>query len=179
MLTTPTYRSSLLLGIALLISPVAGAKQTGWTADLAGQELSDIQNHIETVGSNYTQRVGIIGSADAKERFDDALVQYLTGDYKSAAETFYVLLETEALHGLEGFDYEREAEWYIADSAYRIDQYALLEEYAYRIIEQPGHLFFTDAVRLLLESLWTSRSSGRLSEDLPQVCDYRSGRVVR
>ena len=152
MLTTSISRTSIACIAALLLSPFAHAKQTTWTAVNTNAELMDLQQQVESVGQNYSRRSGLIGSTDAKSRFDDAVVQYLLGNYKSAAETLYVLLETESLHGLEGFDYEREAEWYIADSAYRLGQYALLEEYAYRIIEQPGHLFFTDAVRLLLES---------------------------
>ena len=152
MLTTSISRTSIACIVTLLLSPFAHAKQTAWTASATNAELVELQQEVERVGQNYSRRSGVIGSTDAKARFDDAVVQYLLGNYKSAAETLYVLLETESLHGLEGFDYEREAEWYIADSAHRLGQYALLEEYAYRIIEQPGHLFFTDAVRLLLES---------------------------
>ena len=143
------FRTSFILGTALIFGVSAEARRADWSPDYARKQLRGTQSEIDTVALNYEQRRGIIGSADAENRFNEAVIQYLMGNYKFAAESFFVLLETESL---DGYEYEREAEWYLTDSAFRIEQYALLEQSAYRIIEQPGHMFFTDAVRLLLES---------------------------
>ena len=127
------FRSSLVIGSALMFTVSADARRAEWSPDFARQELRSAQTEIDSVALNYEQRRGIIGSADAENRFNEAVVQYLMGNYKYAAESFYVLLETESL---DGYDYEREAEWYLADLL-QGEQYALLEESAYQIIGNP------------------------------------------
>ena len=72
------------------------------------------------------------------------------------------LLETESVYG-SGF--VQEAEWYLVDSAFKIGQYALVEEFAKQISSNPGHMFFTDAIRLLLESHGRRGRSDKFRED--------------
>ena len=51
------------------------------------------------------------------------------------------------------------------DSAFKIGQYALVEEFAKQISNNPGHMFFTDAIRLLLESHGRRGRSDKFRED--------------
>ena len=147
---------------ALLFSPMTFAKSNGWKPATATQELNEIEVDINLIRSNYEVRGKVLGQADAEERFNEALTKYLLGDYKKAAEAFYVLLETESVYG-SGF--VQEAEWYLVDSAFRIGQYALVEEFAKQISNNPGHMFFTDAIRLLLESHGRRGRSDKFRED--------------
>lgn len=112
--------------------------------------MDSLSTMVQDVDANYSQRRGLIGKKQAEERFEKALFRYLMGDYKRATPEFFILLETESL---DGYDFKKEVEWYLVDSAFQIGQYAIVEEASYQIIEQgPSHLFFTDAVRILLES---------------------------
>ena len=147
---------------ALLFSPATFAKSDGWKPADATQELKEIEIDINLIRSNYEVRGKVLGQADAEERFNEALTKYLLGDYKKAAEAFYVLLETESVYG-SGF--VQEAEWYLVDSAFKIGQYALVEEFAKQISNNPGHMFFTDAIRLLLESHGRRGRSDKFRED--------------
>lgn len=143
--------TSSLVGVALLalIQPVYAKNSNNWEIDKTVASLQNIGHDIQAIEDNYTNRFGVIGKKQAEERFDRALTEYLLGHYKNAASEFYVLIETDAL---QGYSFQREAEWYLADSAFKIGQYTVLEDAAYHIIDQPNHLFFTEAVRLLLES---------------------------
>ena len=140
---------------------VAGLFSGGWEQDAIAKPkdgkidtlltgMEELTTTVQGVDANYSQRRGLIGKKQAEERFEKALFRYLMGDYKRSAPEFFILLETESL---DGYDFKKEAEWYLVDSAFRIGQYAIVEEASYQIIEQgAGHLFFTDAVRILLES---------------------------
>ena len=148
--TSQVLPLSRLLVCSLLAVPLSGnAKSTNWDPSQATTSMSDIEKEIGTIQSNYERRGKVLGQADAEDRFNEALTKYLLGDYKEAAEAFFVLLETESVYGA-GFI--QEAEWYLVDSAFKIGQYALVEEFALQISNNPAHMFFTDAVRLLLES---------------------------
>jgi len=156
----PILRLSVLS--FLLLPASAKGKATSWVPSIAKAELSEIEAEIGLIASNYEVRGKVLGQADAEARFNEALTQYLLGDYKKAAETFYVLLETDSVYG-SGF--VQEAEWYLVDSAFRIGQYALVEEFAKQISNNPGHMFFTDAIRLLLESHGRRGRSDKFRED--------------
>ena len=147
---------------ALLFSPTTFAKNSDWRPSDATRQLSGIEEDVNLIRSNYVVRGKVLGQADAEERFNEALTRYLLGDYKKAAESFYVLLETESVYG-SGF--VQEAEWYLVDSAFKIGQYALVEEFAKQISNNPGHMFFTDAIRLLLESHGRRGRSDKFRED--------------
>ena len=156
----PLFRLSVLS--FLLLPASAKGKSTTWDPSVAKVELSEIEAGMSVIASNYEVRGKVLGQADAEVRFNEALTQYLLGDYKRAAEAFYVLLETDSVYG-SGF--VQEAEWYLVDSAFRIGQYALVEEFAKQISNNPGHMFFTDAIRLLLESHGRRGRSDKFRED--------------
>ena len=153
---------SLLLCTMLWSPQFTEAKSTQWDPAAATVEMKAIESGFASIQSNYERRGSVLGQADAEDRFNDALTDYLLGKYKKAAEQFYVLLETESVYGA-GF--VQEAEWYLVDSAFRIGQYALVEEFAKQISNNPGHMFFTDAIRLLLESHGLRGRSDKFRED--------------
>ena len=153
---------SLLLCTILWSPQFTEAKSIQWDPNVATTEMETIADGFTSIQSNYERRGSVLGQADAEARFNDALTDYLLGKYKRAAEQFYVLLETESVYGA-GF--VQEAEWYLVDSAFRIGQYALVEEFAKQISNNPGHMFFTDAIRLLLESHGLRGRSDKFRED--------------
>jgi|GEM_PF-4481138 len=153
---------SLLLCTILWSPQFTEAKSIQWDPNAATAEMKTIEDGFTSIQSNYERRGSVLGQADAEARFNDALTDYLLGKYKRAAEQFYVLLETESVYGA-GF--VQEAEWYLVDSAFRIGQYALVEEFAKQISNNPGHMFFTDAIRLLLESHGLRGRSDKFRED--------------
>ncbi len=142
-------RMSFVVAASLIVPQFALAKGPKWDASGSIADLSVIEQRVGDIQANYERRGSVLGQTDAEERFNNALGDYLLGDYKRAAEQFYVLLETESVYGT-GF--VQEAEWYLIDSAFQAGQYALVEEFARQISNNPGHMFFTDAIRLLLES---------------------------
>lgn len=128
----------------------ADAKPQSNSMDELLAQMEEFSTVVDGISDNYEQRRGLIGKTQAEEKFDKALIRYMLGDYKKAAPDFFILLETGSL---DGYSLKAEAEWYLVDSAFRIGQYTIVEEACYQIIEQgPNHLFFTDAVRILLES---------------------------
>ena len=160
--TRITSWRSLLLCTILWTPQFTEAKPTQWDPAAATIEMEEIKIGFASIQSNYERRGSVLGQADAEDRFNEALTDYLLGKYKKAAEQFYVLLETESVYGA-GF--VQEAEWYLVDSAFRIGQYALVEEFAKQISNNPGHMFFTDAIRLLLESHGLRGRSDKFRED--------------
>ena len=160
--TRITSWRSLLLCTILWTPQFTEAKPTQWDPAAATIEMEELKIGFASIQSNYERRGSVLGQADAEDRFNEALTDYLLGKYKKAAEQFYVLLETESVYGA-GF--VQEAEWYLVDSAFRIGQYALVEEFAKQISNNPGHMFFTDAIRLLLESHGLRGRSDKFRED--------------
>ena len=141
---------------------VAIAKPKVDTVETLLLDMEAFSAEVQKVDENYSQRRGLIGKKQAEERFERALFRYLMADYKRSAPEFFILLETESL---DGYDFKKEAEWYLVDSAFQIGQYAIVEEASYQIIEQgPSHLFFTDAVRILLESYGVRNRQDKFQE---------------
>lgn len=160
---------SLIAGLLLLSSHEVSARpeqknlKSGRSSESqATQQMATIEQGILAIQGNYERRGKVLGQTDAELMFNEAVTDYLLGNYKDAAEQFYVLLETESIYGA-GF--VQEAEWYLIDSAFRIEQYALVEEFAKQVSNNPGHMFFTDAIRLLLESHGRRGRSDKFRED--------------
>ena len=140
----------LTLSLALYI-PISHAKSSGdWNITETQMQFQNYEDTVTHIQGNYEQRHGVIGRQQAQERFEKALTSYLLEDYKTAAEAFFILLDTESLRG---HPLEEEALWYLADSSFRIGQYSVSEEACFQIIgEGLGGIFYADAVRILLEN---------------------------
>jgi tetratricopeptide (TPR) repeat protein len=139
-------RIGLLLALAL-IAPGASAAERG--INELELEATRLQTDSEEIRRNFTERSGLIGVTEARERYEDALYLYLVKDYESAATSFYILVQSRALGNM---DLARDSEWYLAECLFELSNFRTAEE-AYRSIAEKGaqHPYFPDAIRRLLE----------------------------
>jgi tetratricopeptide (TPR) repeat protein len=86
--------------------------------------------------------------AMAMQRYQDAVYDYLVGNFTRAAESFFVLVTTAAL---EPAGLQWEAEWYLAESLLQMGNPEIAEPMYVTIIGDDGHPFRDEAVRRLLE----------------------------
>src|SRR5262245_53177972 len=134
-------RAATLLLLALGGSASAAERSGG------GDKLKDLEVEATTLAAaveelrvNFTDRSGLIGVAEARSRYEDAVYLYLIGDFTSAATAFYILVQSNALGNAE---LARDADWYFAESLFEIGNYATAIE-AYRAIIDagPAHPYF-------------------------------------
>lgn len=140
--------ATLLLALSVG-SPAAWAAERGVGVKELEAETQDLQKQAEDIRRNFTERSGLIGVTEARERYEDALYLYLVKDYESAATSFYILVQSRALGNM---DLARDSEWYLAECLFELGNYRTAEE-AYRSIAEKGqqHAYFPDAIRRLLE----------------------------
>ncbi len=141
-------RIGLLLAL-VAASPVASAaERVGGIKELE-LDAARLQKESEEIRRNFTERSGLIGVTEARERYEDALYLYLVKDYENAATSFYILVQSRALGNME---LARDSEWYLAECLFEMSNYRTSEE-AYRSIAEKGsqHPYFPDAIRRLLE----------------------------
>ncbi|MDP2317277.1 MAG: tetratricopeptide repeat protein [Pseudomonadota bacterium] len=149
----PSSGSAARVGLilALLLAPVANAAEKAppdRMRDLE-TEATTLQRQSEEIRRNFTERSGLIGVGEARERYEDAVYLFLVKDYEAAATSFYILVQSRALGNM---DLARDSEWYLAESLFELGNFRTAEE-AYRSISEKGpqHPYFPDAIRRLLE----------------------------
>ncbi len=149
----PSSGSAARVGLvlALLVAPLASAAEKAppdRMRDLEG-EATSLQAQSEEIRQNFTERSGLIGVGEARERYEDAVYLFLVKDYEAAATSFYILVQSRALGNA---DLSRDSEWYLAECLFELGNYRTAEE-AYRSISEKGgqHPYFPDAIRRLLE----------------------------
>lgn len=139
------------LGLLALLLPATAdaAKSTGEELDAIEYQLSDVEDRMEKLSLDFTQRRGLIGAAEARQRYEDAVYAFLVGEYEDAATTFFALVESEALVTQA---LAQDSEWYLAECLFEMGNYATAMD-AYDKIAQtgPSHPFFSDAVIRQLE----------------------------
>ena len=141
--------SSAALLVLLLGSPAHAARSLDEQLDSLSGQLETVEARMDRLALDFTQRRGLIGAADARQRYEDAVYAYLIGEYESAAMAFFVLVESEALV-TEALDLD--SEWYLAECLFEMGNYATaLDAYSHIIEGGTAHPFFTDAVRRELE----------------------------
>jgi TolA-binding protein len=149
----PSSGSAARVGVllALLCAPMAHAADKAAPDRLRGIETdaASLSRQSEEIRRNFTERSGLIGVGEARERYEDAVYLYLVKDYESAATSFYILVQSRALGNM---DLARDSEWYLAECLFELGNYRTAEE-AYRSISEKGpqHPYFPDAIRRLLE----------------------------
>lgn len=118
-------------------------------------DLHDVEEDIALIGTRVhalSDQVrpggGFITPAEAVKRYQDYVYLYMVGDYQTAAEGFFALVTTAALTD-EGMHLD--AEWYLAESLYKMGNVVTAEARFQVIAEDAGHPFRDDAVRRLLE----------------------------
>jgi tetratricopeptide (TPR) repeat protein len=138
-----------------LVAPIVGTALAADRAtpdklkDLEAEVLA-LQDSITELSRNFTERSGLIGVSEARQRYEDAVYQFLIGDYEHASSAFYILVQSRALGNA---DLARDSEWYLGESLFLLGNYRTATE-AYRVILDKGkeHPFFVDAVRRSLEA---------------------------
>jgi tetratricopeptide (TPR) repeat protein len=144
-----SFRTSLLVAL-LLSGPAVGADRAGaGRLDEIDAQATGLIKDSDRLRRNFTERSGLIGVAEARERYEDALYLFLLKDYEAAATSFYILVQSRSLGNM---DLARDSEWYLAECLFELGNYRTAEE-AYRSIAEKGtqHPYFSDSVRRLLE----------------------------
>jgi tetratricopeptide (TPR) repeat protein len=146
-------------GVHRLARPLAFAVTlllaAGTQAGTIEQDLRIVENAAGDLSERATRLerriapgTGLIARDDGLVRFQEHVYQFLIGDFASATEGFFVLVTTGVL---EGTDYHRDCEWYLADGLFRLGN-TLNAEASFKLIaSDQNHPFRDDAVRRLLE----------------------------
>ncbi len=150
-----TLRSAVVLAV-VVGSTLGAASSTALAAGPLQSRLDDIDGNVvrleqkvDALTEDFSHRRGLIGAVEARSRFEEAVYQYLIGQYEPAALTFYTLVDAEALSSQP---LHQDAEWYLAECLFELGNYATAAEaYGTVVDEGPGHPFFEDGVRRLLE----------------------------
>lgn len=142
-----------LVGLALLLGmsalPAAAADRGPDKVKTLEAEATDLQGQVEQLRVNFTERSGLIGVSEARERYEDAVYLYLVGDFETAATSFYILVQSNALGNA---DLARDSEWYLAECLFEMGNYHTAEEAFRSIVDKgPTHPYFVDAVRRAME----------------------------
>ena len=139
-----------LLGASSI--PTASAAERTVLERTASVE-ADVKNldfQVAEIRRNFTDRSGLIGATDARDRYEEGVYQYLVGDYANAATSFYILVNSRAL-GTP--DLARDSEWYLSECLFEMGNHRTAVE-SYRLIVDagPAHPYFPDAARRVLET---------------------------
>ena len=143
-----------LCGALLWCSPLSTAEAAERTvAERMASVEADAKNlefQVSEIRRNFTDRSGLIGATDARDRYEEGVYQYLVGDYANAATSFYILVNSRAL-GTP--DLARDSEWYLSECLFELGNYRTAVE-SYRLIVDAGptHPYFPDAARRTLET---------------------------
>lgn len=149
-MTVSTVARALVVA-ALSMSAVAfSASGTDLRLESVKRTADAVENRLASLEREYSHRRGLIGAHAAEVRFENAVFDYLVGDYDEAATQFYTLVASEALVDKS---LAQDAEWYLAECLLE-DRNTVTSVEAYqRIIDQgQAHPFFGDAVRRQLEA---------------------------
>lgn len=149
-------RTASVLRSAVAVCLLASAP--AWSATTAPDldaTLHDLEGDVTVLVDRarvLEQRVaaGEHGGATANsvQRYEEAVYRFLIKDYEPAAETFFVLVSTDALSNA---GLARDAEFYLGESLFQLGYLQLAEGTFRAIMDQPSHPFREDAVRRLLE----------------------------
>jgi len=111
-------------------------------------EIEELASDADRIDRSVAPGRGFITSDQAVQRYQDYVFLHLVGEYEQAAEGFYSLVTTVALDDA-GLHWD--AEWYLAESLYKMGNLRTAEANYRVIVEDPEHPFHDDAVRRLLE----------------------------
>lgn len=142
--------SLVLAGLFWSGSALAAERVTPDKLKDIDSDVSDLRSAIDELYRNFTERSGLIGVTEARQRYEDAVYQFLIGEYDRASISFFILVNAKALGNA---DLARDAEWYLGECLFKMENYRTSAEAFRTIIDQgPSHPYFTDAVRRSLES---------------------------
>jgi len=148
MKTRRAFRPLCFLFAALLTSSAAGAQSLEVRLDGVDEVVESLLRRSRALEGQVTPGSGYITEKQAVLRFQDYLFLHLVGEYEEAAQGFFALVTSGAL-GDAGL--HRDAEWYLADSLFMVDNLATAAARFEVIASEARHPFRPDAVRRLLE----------------------------
>ena len=125
-------------------------------------DVDRLSARLREIMKNYENRRGLIGAVEALIRYEDAVYDFLVGNYDEAANSFFVLVRSEALTTPE---LQRDSQWYLAEALFELENYQTAVEAYGSIVEAgPLHPFFADAVRRQLEIYGILRDTKRFDD---------------
>jgi len=133
---------------AAIVSPVASAQDLEVRLDAVDEVVESLLRRSRALEGQVAPGSGYITEDQAVQRFQDYLFLHLVGDYEEAAQGFFALVTSGAL-GDAGL--HRDAEWYLADSLFLVNNLATASARFEVIANEGKHPFRADAVRRLLE----------------------------
>ena len=136
-----------VLLVALFATP-AFAADVGKELDAINEMVDSLLRRSKALEDQLAPGTGYVDESTATRRYEDYVYMHLIGQHADAAEGFFALVTTGAL-GDSGM--HRDAEWYLADSLYKMGNLTTAEARFQAIVDQPGHSFRDDAVRQILE----------------------------
>jgi TolA-binding protein len=152
----------------LLLGALAQAGTAFAAPDSAGKvaamqtDVDRISARLREVMKNYENRRGLIGAVEARIRYENAVYDFLVGNYDQAANSFFVLVRSEALTTPA---LHNDSQWYLAEALFEIENYQTAADAYGDIVEAgPLHPFFADAVRRQLEIYGILRDTKRFDE---------------
>ena len=158
--------SSLLLGLLVAATDALGA------APDAGEQLEALSAEVDALATAADvlevrmerDRASLTQSA-AEERFDDALLAYLTGSPELAATKFHALVTLSPADT----DSHRDARWYLADALTQMGSYELAAGMLSDIADDDAHPFRQDAVARLLELYAIHGNAGEFEDYMAEL----------
>ncbi|MFT5683798.1 MAG: tetratricopeptide (TPR) repeat protein, partial [Myxococcota bacterium] len=152
----------MLVALVLLGSSAEAARSHSDDLTRIDSKLVEIEGRASRLSLDFTQRRGLIGAAEARQRYEDAVYAFLIGEYESAAITFFALVESEALITE---DLDLDSEWYLAECLFEMGNYSTaIDAYGHIIETGAGHPFFVDAVRRQLEVYGLTQDSNNFQD---------------
>ncbi len=149
--STPTAWGLTIRSLALslaLIGSASAKEEINEQLTLIEDGAAEITAATDELEDDVAPGRGFITSAQATERFQDYVFLFMTKDYEAAAEGFFTLVTTAALSNA---GLHRDAEWYLAESLFFMENLATAEARYQVIADDMQHPFRDDAVRRLLE----------------------------
>lgn len=161
-------RLRLALGLGLVgwlaVVPSTGRAAGGLEARLSDidSRVAGLEKQVDELGMDFSRRRGLIGSVEARYRFEEAVYQFLIGEYETAALSFYTLVDSQALTVPA---LHKDSEWYLAECLFELGNLGTAAEAYGRVVaDGNNHPFFKDAVRRLLEVHGLTRDSEAFNE---------------
>jgi tetratricopeptide (TPR) repeat protein len=149
----------VLCGVLLVLSPCTAEAKGRYDRPLnaVATKVAKLGDDVSAISASVASDRGFITTEVALLKFEDYLYRYMVGDYQTAAEGFFGLVNTGAITDPE---LAANAHWYLAESLYYKDN-LLAAEIEYRAMANvDAHPFRVESVRRLLDILSVAGAPG-------------------
>jgi TolA-binding protein len=131
---------------ALLAMPAFGSVTDD--LDRATRSADELTARANDLDHRIAPGRAFLNQTDAIQAYEENLLALVLKQYRTAAEGFYALVSTGALRDANR---HREAEWYLAEALFGMDNLVTAQSMYEATAEQSDHPFREEAVRRLLE----------------------------